>query len=267
MLKLSYSFFGFGRRYVFTIVSGDRNKISDRLRWLLIWLILENRNIAILHCYSQCRSNVAGGLTLDEVPGFSDLYVYSNICCSVAMGFLCCDAKSFKKNTDDARSFFACWGEQTMLEIGLEVRCHPVDDLLFLSGEVRFVVSQWTTYSSFHEKWGSLPLSGRPTLLFWRSEVRCHPVDDLLFHSGEVMFLATQWTTYSSFREKWGWLPPSGRPSLPFRRSEVGCHPVDDLVFLSGEVRFVASQWTTYTSFREMWGTLSARHAILFSGG
>ena len=125
-----------------------------------------------------------------------------------------------------------------MLEIGPEVRCHPVDDLLFLSGEVRFVATQWTTYSSFLEKWGSLSPNGWPTLPFGRSEVGCHPVYDRLFLSGEVSFVAIQWTTYSSFREKWGWLPPSGRPSLPFGRSEVRCQPVDDLHFLSGEVRY-----------------------------
>ena len=33
-----------------------------------------------------------------------------------------------------------------------EVRCHLLDDLLFFSGEVRFVATQWTTYSSFLEK-------------------------------------------------------------------------------------------------------------------
>ena len=46
---------------------------------MLIWLILENRNIAILHCDSQSCSGVACSLTLDEVPGDLDLYVYLNI--------------------------------------------------------------------------------------------------------------------------------------------------------------------------------------------
>ena len=39
----------------------------------LIWLILEKSDIAILHCYSQSRSDVACSLTLDEVPDDSDL--------------------------------------------------------------------------------------------------------------------------------------------------------------------------------------------------
>ena len=42
-------------------------------------MILENRNIAILHCYSQSCSDVACSSTLDEVPGDLDLYVYLNI--------------------------------------------------------------------------------------------------------------------------------------------------------------------------------------------
>ena len=46
---------------------------------------LENRNIAILLCYSQSRSDVACSLTLDEVPGDSDLYVYMNIEMAIAL--------------------------------------------------------------------------------------------------------------------------------------------------------------------------------------
>ena len=46
---------------------------------MLIWLILENRNIATLHYYSQSCSDVVCSLTLDEVPGDLDLYVYLNI--------------------------------------------------------------------------------------------------------------------------------------------------------------------------------------------
>ena len=46
---------------------------------MLIWLFLGNRNIAILRCYSQSRSHVTCGLTLNETPGDSDLYVYLNI--------------------------------------------------------------------------------------------------------------------------------------------------------------------------------------------
>ena len=46
---------------------------------MLVWLILENRSITNLCCYSQSRSDVACGLTLDEVPDDSDLYVYLNI--------------------------------------------------------------------------------------------------------------------------------------------------------------------------------------------
>ena len=208
MLKLSYSFFGFGRRYVITLVSWDRIKISDRLWWLLIWLILENRNIAILHCYSQSRSNVAGGLTLDEVPGYSDLY--------------------FREKWGSLPPS----GRPTLPFMRNEVLWNSVDDLLFFSGEVRFVATQWTTYSSFLEKWGSLSPSGRPTLPFGRSEVGCHPVDDRLFLSREVRFVASQWTTYTSFRKKWGSMSRSGH-----------------LLILSGVVRFIGTQWTTYSSF------------------
>ena len=46
---------------------------------MLIWLILENRSITNLRCSSQSRSDVACGLTLDELPGDPDLYVYLNI--------------------------------------------------------------------------------------------------------------------------------------------------------------------------------------------
>ena len=46
---------------------------------MLIWLILENRYIAILPCYYQSRSDVACSLTLDEVPGDSDLFAYLSI--------------------------------------------------------------------------------------------------------------------------------------------------------------------------------------------
>ena len=46
---------------------------------MLIGLILENRNIAILHCYSQSFSDVACSLILDELPGDLDLYVYLDI--------------------------------------------------------------------------------------------------------------------------------------------------------------------------------------------
>ena len=232
MLKLSYSFFGFGRRHVITLVSWDRIKISDRLWWLLIWLILENRNIAILHCSSQSHLNVAGGLTLDEVPGFSDLYVYSNI--EIAIVLL--QWVSFAVMPSRLKN------KIQMME---EASSHVEVNKPCLKSDPRFVATQWTTYSSFREKWGSLPPSGRPTLPFIRNEVRCHSVDDLLSFSGEVRFVATQWTTYSSFLEKWGSLSPSGWPTLPFGRSEVRCHPVDDLLFLSGEVRLVATRWTT----------------------
>ena len=46
---------------------------------MLIRLILENSNIAILHCYSQFRSDVACSSILHEVPGELDLYVHLNI--------------------------------------------------------------------------------------------------------------------------------------------------------------------------------------------
>ena len=42
-------------------------------------MILENRNIATPHNYSQSCSDVPYSSTVDEVPGDLDLYVYLNI--------------------------------------------------------------------------------------------------------------------------------------------------------------------------------------------